>query len=191
MAKQYRIAISGKARSGKDLIASMFYKVLTLNEYSAKITAIANPMKQIVEIMFQGLDKYNLYGPSENRSKTICDLYYDLTYRQALLDIGKFGRAYNKDIWLHYLENDLNQSKDKIVYIVSDCRFINEFEFLRKHNFYMIRIIRDNSEKIDDISETEQNEIPNSLFDVVIYNNSSLDDLYTEVVSISNKLKAT
>jgi hypothetical protein len=185
--KQLKIAISGKARAGKNSAASFIIKHTVLNENNAKIVALADPMKKIVKMMFPEAKNECLFGPSELRAEVIAkDKYLDkerspLTYRNALIDLGAFGRKYNNDIWLNCLVEDANISKDKLVYIVADVRYINEFEFLKKSNFYMIRILRDSFTKINDNSETEQDIIPNSDFDRVIYNNGSLEDLSKEL----------
>jgi len=183
---QYLFAISGKARAGKNTVASLMIKHLGYPEDKTKIVALADPMKRIVKSMFPEASEECLYGPSELRSTIIADKYFDkngksLTYRQALIDLGAFGRQYNGDIWLNCLVEDARSSTDKWAYIVSDVRFINEFKFLKEAGFTMIRVLRDDAARIDDISETQQEIIPNTDFHYVIDNNSSLNDLSESV----------
>lgn len=179
---QFLYAISGKARAGKNTVASLIVEKFGLPESKTKIVALADPMKHIVKSMFPEASEECLFGPSELRSKVISDKYLDkqgkpLTYRQVLIDLGAFGRQYNTDIWLDCLVEDAKRSIEKWVYIVSDVRFINEFNFLKKAGFCMIRVLRDESAHIDDISETQQEIIPNSEFNHVIVNNGTLQDL--------------
>ena len=185
MSGNISIALSGKARSGKDTVAKMFANLLS--ESKPRIEALANPMKQIIEIMFPGSSKECLYGASELRASVISNNYTDkhgkpLTYRQALLDMGAFARRYNEDIWLHCLLEGVK--KDTNATIVSDIRRKNEFNFFKKHNFTMIRVVRDTYTRIDDLSETEQDLITNDEFSFIIDNNSTLETLFSQVKDI-------
>ena len=187
---KYKIAISGKANSGKSTTAKLFENTIP---GKSKIIALADPMKQIVKTIFPEARDECLYGPSELRSEIIDKKYINmygspLTHRQALLAIGAFGRSYNNDIWLNMLVSDANSSKSINTYIVSDARFSNEFSYLKQSGFTMIRLIRKNSTHINDVSETEQDSIDNSEFDYVIYNDGTIDNLQQEVKNISHKL---
>lgn len=195
MAKQYKLAISGRAKTGKNTVASMFAEHLTNHDKSKnKIVGIADPMKHIIKAMFpEALDKC-LFGSSELRSNIISHKYIDkngsyLTYRQALLDIGAYGRKYNNNVWLNLMVEDANKSNDIGVYIVSDVRFMIEFDYLKNAGFTMIRVLRDNIEAIDDPSENEQETISNTRFNYIINNNKSLDKLYEQVRIVANKIQ--
>lgn len=191
--KQFKIAISGKARAGKNTVASMLVKHLELNSSNSKIVALADPMKHIAKTMFPDASEECLYGSSELRALPIPGEFLDatgnaLTYRKFLLDLGAFGRKYNNNIWLNCLVKDAEVSTDKIGYICSDVRFINEYNYLKSHDFFMIRILRDASTKINDVSELEQDQIPNNGFDYVIENNGSMLALEEEVKKITWRL---
>lgn len=182
---QTLFAISGKARAGKNTVASLIEKHSGWPE-KTKIVALADPMKRIIKSMFPEASESCLFGPSELRSTIISNKYLDkngksLTYRQALIDLGAFGRQYNPDIWLNCLVEDARNSIDKHVYIVSDVRFINEFKFLKAAGFTMIRVLRDDAAQIDDISETQQEGIPNEEFHYVLENNGTIPELSESV----------
>jgi hypothetical protein len=190
---QIKIAISGKANSGKNTVANMFINNLKHYATNSKIVGIADQMKHLILSMFPEAKSDCLFGPSELRSEIINEKYKDingkpLTYRQALLDLGALGRKYNKNFWLNWLVADANSSKNIGIYIVSDARFINECDYLKKSNFIMIRVLRDSINKISDPSELEQDFIPNSEFDYIIYNNDSIEKLNEEIKLISAKL---
>jgi hypothetical protein len=181
----YRIAISGKAKAGKNTVATLLANNFCPNG-GVKITALADPIKRILEIMFPNASKNCLYGPSELRSEVILGNFIDdksekLTYRKALTDLGKFGRKYNDNMWLDCIVDDFNKSKDLSLYIIPDVRFRVEFDYLRKHNFYMVRVKRKNCSNIDDISETEQETILDEEFDSIIINDWSIEELNQEV----------
>jgi len=189
-----KIAISGKARAGKNTVAEMIVEFSKFKNSKEKIVALADPMKRIVQMMFPEAMEECLFGPSELRAAPISEKFKDkngnvLTHRQALIDLGAFGRQYNSTIWLNCLVEDCNRSKDIDTYIVSDVRFINEFRYLKAANFITIRVLRDDSTKIDDISEIEQDSIQDSEFNYVIHNNGTLDDLKKEVLYLVRKMQ--
>jgi hypothetical protein len=77
---------------------------------------------------------------------------------------------------------------------ISDLRFENEFKKLKDEGFKCIKIIRntDNSRRIDNgasnhNSETSLKNIDDSEWDYIVYNNSSLDDLYIQLDNIVSK----
>jgi dephospho-CoA kinase len=193
---QNKIAISGKANCGKNTVAEMLVDQLKFIGSIEKIVAIADPMKSIVQQMFPEAKSEYLHGESKLRSEIIDPKYKDengnpLTYRRALLDLGKFGRAYYKDLWLNLMVEEANRSKEINTYIVSDVRFISEYSYLKKAGFIMIRVLRDQSAKIDDVSEKEQDSIKDSDFHFVIKNNGSLKDLQEEVDFLADKIVST
>jgi len=185
-----RIAISGKARVGKNSVAEMIVKHSKIDIASCKIVALADPMKNIAMSMFPEAKKECLFGESELRSHIISNKYKDsngkpLTYRQFLLDLGAFGRKYLDTLWLNLLVEDAKRNENNIVYIVSDVRYINEYSFLKDAGFYMMRIKRPDYTKIDDASETQQDAIKDDEFDYVIDNIGSLEDLSNKVKDIT------
>ena len=192
-----KIAISGRAGSGKNTIASMIVKdILSLNADEYRIAAFAEPIKQIIEIMFPGCDLDSLYGPSDQRQNKIASSINDyiddveVTYRQASMDIGKLGRAYGSKFWVAHMANKYNSSpKNLKAFITSDLRFPWEFQWLKDNGFIICRVKRDNLLKIDDISETGQDALKDEIFDFIIDNNQNFDHLKKQVVDIFSKIR--
>lgn len=190
--KKLKIAISGKARVGKNSVAELIVKHSGIDNSLCKIIALADPMKHIAELIFPEAKKECLYGQSELRSEIISEKYKDkdgrpLTYRQFLLDLGAFGRMYNDNIWLNLLVEDAKKNNNQI-YVISDCRFTNEWEYLKNAGFYMIRIKRPIYTKINDISETQQDSILDNDFNLVINNDGTLEDLSNYIADLVIKL---
>lgn len=193
----YKIAITGKANTGKNTISKLLFQELKLN--MAKYLAFADPIKEMIEIAYPEIPKDWLYGSSEGRKNVIPGAFKNgvpLTVRQLLIDIGNdFGRAYKSDIWLRNFDNRLEKtlkSRKKAkpqAIIVTDCRFRNEFDHLKSLGFYQIRLLRNDCTKIDDISETNQDGIADSEFNYVIRNNGTLEDLENEVKKIISELQ--
>jgi hypothetical protein len=189
LGNQIRIAISGKKRTGKNEVSSLLVKHLGLIEGEYKITAFADRIKETICTMLPWVRYDYLYGASELREKPIDnDLRNDdgtlLSHRQAITDLGKLGRKYDGNLWIRHLDTDFQLSGDRQLYIVPDQRFVNEFQYLKKNGFYMVRVLRKGLTQGTDISETQQEEIPDSAFDWVIHNDCSLDVLSDEVKRI-------
>lgn len=190
-----KVAIVGKAGSGKDTV----YKILSKNRYNQVILtgqvemkkiAFADSVKEIAMKMYPFLKRNILFGPSKLRSAIIPNSFKDgqpLTVRQLLIDIGtKLGRSYNENIWIENLilkVNKLNKFQTNKMIVVTDVRFRNEFDALKNNNFFMIKLNRDDHTLINDISETQQDEIKNYEFNFILNNNGTLKELEKEIVN--------
>lgn len=199
----YKIAISGKAKSGKDTVSKLFKKSLLNIIYSksniycySKLFSFASPIKDMIKIMLPETKSKTLNGSSQLRATKIPMLKNknddEISYRDLLIHIGTIGRDYNENIWINNLDFKLKKflnSKYNTIGIVTDVRFKNEFDYLKSKNFCMIRIKRSSSLIIKDVSETQQDEISDEKFDFIINNNGSKEDLLKEVEKISNLIK--
>lgn len=178
-----KIAISGKAKSGKNTVANIILKEICKNNrlQHEQLIAFADPIKEIVLQMFPTAKKECLYGPSEKRSEIISDNLFDsngnlLTYRQALMDIGSMARKYNSNIWVEMFDKKFKKMSGDII-IATDLRFMEEFNYLKNNNFFLIKIKRDDITKIDHPSETTQDNIEICNFNYVLDNNGDLKNL--------------
>lgn len=181
----FKIAITGKANSGKNTLGTLIADDLLtgLHNKNHKMMAFADPIKEMVKIMFPTIPRKWLYGSSKLRSKVIEGAFdaegNPLTVRQALLDAGTKGRQYNDKMWLNIFDYRFKkeQAKNTNAIICSDCRFRNEFDYLKENDFYMIKIMRNTDTVINHVSETNQDSIKDSEFHWVIDNNDSLENL--------------
>ncbi len=186
----YKIAICGKANTGKNTLANLLceeiYQIDKPDSFFSKFMAFADPIKEIVSIMFPRASKECLYGPSHLRAEAIPGAFKDgkpLTYRQALIDIGtEVGRKYSDTIWLENFDRRFEQANNNNVVIVTDVRFRNEFDHLKEKGFFQIRLYRETgAPEIQHISETGQSSIRDDEFDYVLFNTKSLQELQEEV----------
>jgi len=192
-----KIAFSGKAGSGKNTAVNIFKKYIHKDYHKKKLWArvfsFADPIKEIARKYFPALPRKYFFGKSAYRSHIIPntkDIYgNDLTVRKLLQDIGSQGRKYNENIWTDNIMSSVkkfdnyNGTYGKWVVIVSDVRFINEFNTLKENGFKLIRIKRD-VEELDDLSEKEQDLIYDSQFDYIVDNNGSKQDLIDNLYKI-------
>jgi hypothetical protein len=200
-----KIAISGKANSGKNtaahLIADKFCEYI--EEYT--MLAFADPIKEMALLMFPWANKKCLYGPSKLRNNIIPHAANKqgepLTYRQALIDMGTLGRSYKSDIWVDVLADRIKKSPDrdfiyqqplvfpappidKTLLLITDLRFVNEMEYLKSEGFFIIRLLRDTDQIINHGTETEQEKIRDDEFNLIIDNNSTLENLTKQIDQI-------
>ena len=177
----YKIAITGKANSGKDTVGKIISKFynndpnIIYGGYTQKI-ALANPVKEMARIMYPDLPKKLFYGPSALRMTEIPGSLKDgkpLTVRQLLIDIGtNLGRKYDEKLWLNVFDHTLDYYNKRGcgLLIVTDVRFRNEFDHIKNKGFFTIRLVRNDYTKIDNVSETDQDGITDSEFDYVLNN---------------------
>lgn len=177
-----KIAITGKASSGKNTVSGMICNAACSEEQEFISLAFADPIKEMAQTLFPRLHHKYLYGSSEYRSEAIPNAFKNrvpLTVRQLLIDLGTSAREYNPRIWidiLHY-RFDLAKKEEPHLIIINDVRFKNEFDFLKNLGFYQIRLYRNEHTKIDHASETDQDAIQDSQFDYILHNNGTLPSL--------------
>jgi hypothetical protein len=115
-------------------------------------------------------------------------------------------KAFHDDIWIASLENKLRNSTDDIV--ISDCRFPNEIKSIKDAGGIVVRVVRGpepdwydaaidaNSgdrhmgwalgrKKLEDLKiHASETAWVGTKFDVILDNNTSIDDLYLQVKSL-------
>ncbi len=178
----YKIAISGKAGSGKNTVASIILEELSILKnikLTSQTIAFADPIKEIILKMFPGAREDYLFGPSELRSKEIPGTNFkfgkNISYRDALIMIGTMARDFNPNIWVECFDKSVKNLNPNKIIIVPDLRFQEEFNYLIDHNYFLIKLNREKFTKINDKSELDQDNFKN--FNFILDNNGSLDDL--------------
>jgi hypothetical protein len=195
------IGFCGLIGSGKDTAADYL-----CNFHGFKRESFANTLKDAVAAVF-GWDRELLEG----RTKTArewreqIDPWWsqrlnipDLTPRFVLQQWGTeiCRRGFHDDIWIASLENKLNKTKDSVV--ISDCRFPNEINSIRRAGGRVIRIVRGPDPdwfQFARIAPSEMKRVyPNihvseyswasTSFDFTVNNNGSIEDLYEELKNL-------
>lgn len=177
------IGLSGFAGSGKDYVADILTDNFGFRKY-----AFADPIKEICIDLFR-FSYEQVYGPSEERDKI--DLRYRISPRQALQKIGTTGRELYKNIWADKVLSQINKQGDG-KYVITDCRYLSEFERIKFSGGKLIRIKRDKQRVLtkdvgNHSSEQEQKEILDSEFDYIL-NNCEEKNMIFEVEKMLGKL---
>jgi hypothetical protein len=178
------IALCGSAGSGKDTLAS-----LLINKHNYVKLSFAGTLKDVVSIMFSW-DRNLLEGDTKESRlwREQVDDYWakrlnikDLTPRFVLQFIGTdvFRNHFHPEIWIACIERKISLHK-KVV--ITDCRFKNEIELIKKYDGKIIKINRDNCIAGSHISEHEW---MSANFDHIIDNNGTIEELYSNFESLS------
>ena len=181
------IAVCGYKRSGKDTIAKYLNK-----KYNYKHLKITYKLKECLKLLFD-LRDHEL----ETDKKDKINKKWNITPRKLMQFIGTEIFQYkiqeilpdiDKKFWIKTfltdsLVNNLRNKKDFHI-VISDIRFIHEYEELKKLNIpiSVIKVTNDNimidSNEELHISEREFIKIP---YDKEILNNSTFDDMYKKI----------
>lgn len=173
------IGICGKLGVGKDYITTHVVKSILKNRNYLQL-AFADQIK--INVMTKSGLSYD-------------DLYVNKTdvSRRLLQVEGTNGRNENTNIWINYLDNWATvQSRRGVEYlIISDCRYKNEFEYIKKNDGILIKVIapdRNNDRLVQEASssgvfdneifnkiknhssECDLDDMPDKNFDIIIDN---------------------
>lgn len=195
------IAICGAKRSGKDVLS----KYLT-NKYKYKKIYFAEPLKKAVKELFNfndvqvGIDEDNANGDEKDK----IDDRWGISPRKALQYFGTEIMQYkindiipniNRDFFANILVSKLIE-KEK--YVISDLRFLHEYEKIKGLNIIIIKIKRpyiyndnsnDNVNYSDKhISENEFEKIPNT---IELLNNGTIENFIENFELLNKKYNIT
>lgn len=166
------VGISGKMRSGKDTVANYIE-----DTYGFEHLKFSMGIKEVYK-------KYNYIDSNGVKP------------RQAYQDLGQGIRSIlGENVWVHYTLGQYDPSKNTVI---SDVRQDNEFNALKELGALIILVKTDEDtqrerlghlgEGCDETLNHETEHITESLADVVIYNNSSLEELYQKIDAIISPL---
>lgn len=197
------IGICGFIGSGKDTIADYF-----INRYQFKKESYAGTLKDVVANIF-GWDRELIEGSTkESRQwREQVDIWWanelndpTFTPRKALQMIGTdvFRNHFHHQIWILSVKRKLQQICDEHV-VITDCRFPNEIQLIKDAGGIIIHVHRDPSPEWYVDHKNGTSPIPSHIHiseyawihsepDYVIYNNQSLEALYSKIDTIMSTL---
>lgn len=177
------ILICGQKFSGKSTVAQMLSKIT-----GYKVMSFAEKLKDILCLLSgctrEQLEDYDFKEKQlvPEHLRAYCGDTDKPTYRAFLDNFGTgIMRQYNNYIWI---DCTLNTAPENV--IISDCRFINEVEKVRKKGGVVIKVVRDNAPT--DLSLASEREIPLIQADYTIENNGSKEDLFKKVCEVTKNI---
>ena len=171
------ICISGKAQHGKDTTALITKYILECKGEKVLILHYADLLKYLCKSYF------NWDGNKDDKGRTL--LQYVGT------DIV---RKKEPNYWVDFVIKFLHLFEDEWDYVlIPDCRFPNEVDsFYGEFPFIHWRVVRPNFDS--PLTKEQQNHpsetaLDNHLFDKVIINNSTIEQLYIKLYDLINSLE--
>ena len=167
------ILITGVAGSGKSTVAEYIEKRYGYKEY-----ALGDKLKELTYRLLKTFDV------PVNLVDDLYDVNTKCKYRKYLQLIGTecMRGTFGDDFWSEQLNNVIkNENKA----IISDVRFINEYNYFKSRykRVYTIKVVRPGLGVMNHKSEQEIGNIP---FDYIIMNELDLETLYHIVDNIMN-----
>lgn len=171
------IAMSGYAKSGKDTAANIIvenYPNFKVKKFSGKLKEIASILTGIPTQMFehQSFKEQQLYGWGMTGREFLQKLGTD-----AIRD-GLHSNAWVMSLFCEYHNNDN--------WIITDCRFPNEYEYVKLFGGKVIRIVRNGIYAVN--SHPSEVALDGFDFDYVLENNYGLDELHSNIFEMMNKI---
>lgn len=144
------VAISGKRRSGKSFLGAQLAR-----EYGFRQVSLAAPLKAMVREHF-GLTT----AQTDGDLKEVYDERLGMTPRELMIKFGGFYRSVDQNYWVKKLFDQIKLRPQAQLgrYVITDLRFKNELDWMKRHNALLVRLERDTEftgEPIDDPSEKE------------------------------------
>jgi len=185
------IALTGKKGEGKNTVAKLLADILNVYDINTQELAFANPIKEFACDVFD-ISQEEL----ENTKNSMPER------RRLMQHFGTFVKNNcNEDFWINKLMcsiesinsiNSINLTNSNNVItipIITDLRFVNEFNKLPKGTF-TIRVKR------DIITDNESNHVSEKEVDLIkpdhtIENNGTLKELREEVFRIVLQMRKT
>jgi ABC-type oligopeptide transport system ATPase subunit len=180
--KHELIGLAGLSGSGKDTIADYLVKTKGYTKIS-----FAETLKDVTSILF-GWDRDLLEGTTTKSRKfrdqvdpfwAECFEDPNLTPRKVLQGLGDVLRSYHKDIFVNSVSKKVSEAIKTSNVVISDCRFLNEFELITDLGGVLYEISRPETIKMDHPSETGLSEYTKNR--IVINNKSTVKELYNKL----------
>jgi len=187
------IGIHGKLGSGKGTVSNYIAEYFNNLGIPIYYRMFALPLKQVVEIlsgikMETKTDNFFEDGITDytQKQKEIFVPHFNMTIGQMLQKVGTdvFRDHFDKNTWVKTLfEVNYTQTKNNSVYLISDARFPNEADEVKKRSGILLSVNGkqhiDSTRNINHISETAMDDYNN--YDYVINNLESIESLKNKV----------
>lgn len=178
------VALTGPKGSGKDTVADII-----CNRFKhVKRVAFADPIKTVVQHIFRLDTTSNAQYDRLKRSKLEAyggdfqTTWKSIEGRHVVREIGMLMRSYDTNQFTKYVEDEIVKAMgESEIFVVTDLRFENEYEMLKFHNAKVVKIERPNYYYDGHVTERG---FDNTLVDIIINNDGSLEALEDQVMSI-------
>lgn len=190
------LGISGKIGAGKSTLSEALKAVLTENGFLVYERNFADKLKELVAFHFN-IDVRRCYTQEGKNSLLHARYGVGMTVGRMLQLFGTSLRQVNENIWINsvadFVEENSSNNSNKLVFIIPDCRFPNEVEWIRSMFGIAVRLEGDpgqvakNSKRdLAHISETALDGYAG--FDLVLdTNKTAVQSCVEQVLSVMKK----
>lgn len=182
------VGINGVAESGKDTLGT-----ICAQSWGCKRLAFATRMKEFALAVdpwvpidpLQNPQAFNTRGQFTRLSIMVEAIGWDMAkknpeVRRLLQAIGTEGgrETLDPDLWIKQVRPLLRKGRN---YVITDVRFLNEAEFVRNHGGIVVRVERPGfGPALGHVSDVHND----SLWDIVIHNDGTVDDLRKRAIDL-------
>lgn len=132
------IGVSGKKGAGKDL----FYTLIKAMSPSSKRVAFADYLKHIAR------QQFNLsIEQTDGHLKEKPTQYPGWTPRKIMIELGQFYRQIDPMYWVKKAFEVIKGMPRGAIVVITDVRFPNEADFIKKCGGFMVRLERSNNKR--------------------------------------------
>jgi hypothetical protein len=183
------IAFTGEAGHGKSTAA----QYLTQNKNYVELM-FAKKLKDMIIDLF-GIDEKYVYDPNfkneiipelNTTGRKLCQVIGTELFRNALMKEIPELKLKGETVWIHNIAKQMEKLPKNQKIVISDCRFEDEYDFLKQKRFDMIRVRNpnlknDDKNKINGIKH--ESELGCS-YDGTLLNNRTKEDMYEKLDNI-------
>jgi energy-coupling factor transporter ATP-binding protein EcfA2 len=169
------VVLTGKIGSGKSTISRILKE-----KYNFEEMAFSDPLKEFG--LSVGFTKNQLYG-SQKEKEEVND-FWGMSGRKFMQTFGTDimrNQKYIEKFWIRALEKRLSNKN----IVITDGRFSDEIEMIRKHGGMVVKIERDNNRYKNNLHSSET-ELDNIIPDYIICNNGTLEELEISLKTTMN-----
>lgn len=182
------IALHGPKGCGKDTFVEMAMKLFPQINFNQ--VAFADPIKTAICEIFD-LESQVHYDEFKRGDVEVCAWTPDsqlVEGRQVVRGIGMLMRSYDTQQFVEYVEQKIQQNSHipNMVWCITDLRFDNEIQFIKKMGGLIVKINRPSLKFDGHASETE---IPDQLCDFFLDNSSGLKEYSNNIYNLINTMK--
>lgn len=185
------VGFTGKMMSGKDTCACYLTNVILKwkgPNYIINKFAFADSLKDIC-MNYLGLSRHECY---DQEGKEAFNEFWGMTNREILQRVGTeaMRNGFHPDVWAKITELKIKESVDNgEFFIVTDVRFPNEAETIRKHGGIIVEVIRPGIGFNGIESHASEQRLDGKLVDRQVVNNGDLDNLNNEMIILKEAIK--
>lgn len=175
------IALCGAKGSGKDTVAMKLAELYS-HVATVKTVAFADPIKKMVQHIFDldpsSEEQYDKFKRTCVSISLPGYLTNTVDGRHVVREIGMLMRSYDEHQFVHYVNATISRNPGWI-WVVTDLRFDNEFEYLRRMGAFIVKLKRDNASGDGHITERG---FDDGSCDAVMHNDVPIQQLGPRVI---------